>query len=156
MGLCRGFNLMLGVAVSPAALERHWPLAAIPVTYVAAVTLLSRGEVLGGTRSTGRVALTLVLGVVAALTVLSLQARGSLIAGLGLTALLAWRVVPPFLRAVRSPSVTTIRQAVGIGVLSLVLVDGVIAAVNAGMIYCLVLLATALLAGRLARAFAVT
>ena len=50
MGLCRGLNLLLGVAAAPAVLPSAWLLAVFPVTYIAAVTALSRGEVHGGRR----------------------------------------------------------------------------------------------------------
>ncbi|HET7219672.1 MAG TPA: UbiA family prenyltransferase, partial [Vicinamibacterales bacterium] len=38
MGLCRGLNLMLGVAATPAALGSAWYLAILPVAYITAVT----------------------------------------------------------------------------------------------------------------------
>jgi 4-hydroxybenzoate polyprenyltransferase len=156
MGLCRGLNVLLGMAAVPAAMRVSWPVAGIVVAYIAAVTLVSRGEVLGGARRVIAAALALLAGVLAALTALSATAPGSKIAGLALTGLLAWRVGPAFWRAWQQPAAGPIRHAVVTGVLSLVLVDAVIAAVYTGMIYCLALLATALLAGRLARSFAVT
>ena len=48
MGLCRGLNLVLGIAAVPSALAGHWPLALLSLVYVAAVTVVSRGEVHGG------------------------------------------------------------------------------------------------------------
>ncbi len=50
MGLCRACNLLLGIAAAPAALTSGWPVALIPLAYIAAVTALSRGEVHGGRR----------------------------------------------------------------------------------------------------------
>jgi 4-hydroxybenzoate polyprenyltransferase len=73
-----------------------------------------------------------------------------------LVGLLSWRVLPPFWRAIAMPDAAAIRLAVRTGVLSLVLLDAVIAAAYAGMIYSLAVLATAVLAGWLARRFAVT
>jgi 4-hydroxybenzoate polyprenyltransferase len=156
MGLCRGLNLLLGMAAVPRVIAGYWPLGLLPLVYIAAVTALSRGEVLGGVRRTATAALAAIAAVLLALAVLSVSARGSIAGALVLTALLAWRVLPPFAAARREPSPGRIRQAVMTGVLSLLLLDAVIAAAYAGMIYCLALLATALLAGRLARAFAVT
>jgi len=71
-------------------------------------------------------------------------------------AVLAWRVLPPFWQAARVPQPPQIRRAVRSGVLSLALVNAVIAASYAGIIYSLAVVATALLAGWLARLFAVT
>jgi 4-hydroxybenzoate polyprenyltransferase len=156
MGLCRGLNLLLGMAAVPGTIATFGPLAHLPLTYIAAVTALSRGEVLGGARATATGALAAVGTVLLALTVLSVTASSSVAAALIITALLGWRVVPALAAARRHPSPDAIRYAVRTGVLSLVLLDAVIAAAFAGMIYCLALLAAAVLAGRLARAFAVT
>ncbi len=51
MGLCRTGNLLLGIAVVPALLESNWYLGLLPLVYVAAITLISRGEVHGKNRS---------------------------------------------------------------------------------------------------------
>jgi 4-hydroxybenzoate polyprenyltransferase len=156
MGTCRALNLLLGVAAVPAALATGWPLAAIPFVYITAITALSRGEVAGGTRPTALISLALLIGVLAALTTLALQPPGPPAAALLLTLFLAWRVIPPFWRAFQTGGPRAIRRAVRAGVLSLVLVDAVIAATYADMIYSLAVLATAGLAAALARLFPVT
>jgi len=156
MGMCRALNLLLGIAAVPATLAAEWPLAAIPLVYIAAVTAVSRGEVWGGTRSTAMVALVLLVGVLAALSVLALQPPGPSAMGLLLTLFLTWRVIPPFWQAFRAGGPASIRLAVRAGVLSLVLVDAVIGASYAGMIYSLAILATAGVATALARLFPVT
>ena len=48
MGLCRGLNLMLGMAVAPDTLGQHVWIALIPFAYIWSVTALSRSEVHGG------------------------------------------------------------------------------------------------------------
>src|SRR5687768_18126364 len=48
MAACRALNLMLGVAAVPAVLPAAWPIAAVPLLYIYAITVLSRGEVHGG------------------------------------------------------------------------------------------------------------
>lgn len=48
MGLCRALNLGLGISAAPAVLASHWPLMGLPLVYIAAVTVLSRGEAHGG------------------------------------------------------------------------------------------------------------
>lgn len=158
MGLCRALNLMLGVAAAPEALATAWPLGLLPLSYIAGVTLVSRGEVHGGTRPVAGVAFVLVAGVVVALAVLALGAPGrfAVLGTLALVAALAWRVLPAFWRTLRDASPAAIRTAVRTGVLSLVLVDAVIAGAYADIIYSLAVLAVGLMAVRLARLFAVT
>jgi 4-hydroxybenzoate polyprenyltransferase len=156
MGLCRALNLGLGMSAAGGALAGHWPLGLVPWTYIAAVTVVSRGEVLGGSRGVGTLALGLLTAVLLALFWVSAHGPASSLPPLVLTGWLAWRVLPPFWEARRHPRPRAIRRAVRTGVLSLVLLDAVLAAAYAGMIYALAVLATALLAGWLARRFAVT
>jgi 4-hydroxybenzoate polyprenyltransferase len=154
MGLCRGLNLLLGVSVVPHALEQTWMLGALPLVYIAAVTALSRGEVHGGRRGVAAYALLSLTVVLAALFGLAGVARSW--AGVVLAAVLGWRVLPPFAAAYRSPDAGRIRSAIRTGVLSLVILDAVIGATYRGPIYGLLILATGVVAGALARVFAVT
>jgi len=155
MGLCRGLNLMLGMAAAPRILELAWYLAILPVVYIAAVTAVSRGEVHGGRRGIAAFALISLVLVLFALLGLSVNGATPWWAA-ALTAVLAWRVLPAFVAVYRNPDPGRIRQAVRAGVLALVLLDAVIGASYGGPLYSLLILATAVLAGSLARVFAVT
>jgi 4-hydroxybenzoate polyprenyltransferase len=167
MGLCRALNLMLGVAIVPMALAWAWPLGLLPLTYIAAVTMVSRGEVHGARRpvlvaATGLVTLVgiALIGIVLSRTGVDLTARGFTplhpVWALALVAGLLWRVIPAFLRAASTSAPGDIRHAVRTGVLSLVVLDAVIAASYAGIMGSLTVLATGVLAWWLARLFAVT
>ena len=156
MGLCRGLNLLLGVAAVPAVLAGSWPLGFIPLFYIAGVTALSRGEVHGGSRQAAAIALISLGAAFAGLLLVALRSGANLVPALLLLAALAWRVVPPFLAARARPEPAAIRTAVKRGVLSLVLVDATIGAAYAGPVYAAIILATGLVAGMLARWFAVT
>lgn len=156
MGLCRGLNLLLGVAAVPAALAGRWVLALLPFTYICGVTALSRGEVSGGKRGTALFSLLSMTLVLVGLTLTAMNAQELPWAGLALTVALAWRLLPPFWRAYKDSAAGPIRAAVKTGVLSLVLLDAVIGASYAGVLFGGVILATALLAALLSRAFAVT
>ncbi|CAN5661614.1 UbiA family prenyltransferase [soil metagenome] len=156
MGLCRASNLLLGMAAVPSALETSWALGFIPLSYIWAVTALSRGEVHGGDRRVATAALLFLCGAIGALVVLTLRSGNPSFPGLALAAALMWRVLPPFWRARQDPTPATIRTAVGRGVLSLVLVDAAIGAAYAGGPYAAIILAVGLVAGLLARMFAVT
>lgn len=156
MGGCRGLNLLLGVAAVPALLPSRWPLGLIPLVYIAAVTLVSRGEVHGGKRGAAGLALISLGGVILALAGLPAQPGGSRVAAWAVLVLLAARVLPPFWRVYRTPEPARIRQAVRAGVLSLVLVDSALAAAFAGPLYAAGVLVTGVVAAGLARLFSVT
>ena len=158
MGLCRALNLGLGIAAAPAVLASHWPLMVFPLVYIAAVTVLSRGEVHGGKRPVARLALVMTGLVVAGLAVLAGAQTSGLpfVAALLVAGILGWRVLGPMARAARALDPASIRQAVRAGVLSLVLLDTVIAITYADIMYGWAVLATGFVASRLARWFAVT
>lgn len=156
MGACRGLNLLLGVSAAPALLGALWPLALIPVAYIAAITAVSRGEVHGGGGRTGWFAVGLIGAVLATLAVLGLTGGQPAWATLPFVALLAWRVAPPFVAAARTPTPALIGAAVRAGVLSLILLDAALAAAFAGPLAGVAVLALWPLSLWLARLFAVT
>ena len=156
MGACRGLNLLLGVSAAPAALGALWPLALIPVAYIAAITAVSRGEVHGGGGRTGWLAVGLIGAVLAVLAALGIAGSQPAWAALPFVALLAWRVLPPFVAAARHPQPALVGAAVRAGVLSLILLDAALAAAFAGPLHGLAVLALWPLSLGLARLFAVT
>jgi 4-hydroxybenzoate polyprenyltransferase len=95
-------------------------------------------------------------GVLVALTAIALGAGEKRFAALVLVAALGYRILPPFRQVLKDPRPPVIRQAVKVGVLSLVLVDAAISAAYAGPLYGAAVLGTALVAGSLARLFSVT
>jgi 4-hydroxybenzoate polyprenyltransferase len=156
MGTCRALNLLLGVAASPPALASAWPLALIPLLYITGVTAISRGEVHGGTGRLAVGALVSLGAATAGLLVVVARAGDRWLPAAFLAGALVWRVAPPFLRAARTLDPPAIRVAVRRGVLSLVILDAAIAAAYAGPVYAAAVLAVGLVAGFLARLFAVT
>ena len=157
MGVCRGGNLILGVSAVPAVLTERWFLALIPIVYIAAVTAVSRGEVEGGQRQTGVLAIVLVLLVLAAVLGLGgLVTPYRWLATLPFALLFAGLVLPAFGKATQDPGPATIQKAVKAGVLSLIVLDAAIAAGFAGWPYGLAVLSLLPLSMGLARLFAVT
>jgi 4-hydroxybenzoate polyprenyltransferase len=156
MGLCRGLNLLLGVSAVPMALGDRWYLALLPIAYVAAITAVSRGEVHGGSRAVGGLALALLGSVLLGLGLLGMTAGGSLLALAPFWLFFAWRTLPPFVAAWQTPAAETIRAAVGAGVMALIALNAVIAAAYGGPVAGLVVLALMLPADGLRRLFAVT
>lgn len=122
MGLCRGLNLLLGVSILPDAV---WPwvwVALVPIAYIAAITMISRGEVHGGNPVVLRIAgllYALVIGCVSALA----QTRHQLGTALPFLLLLGYYIFPPLWRAVREPIGPNIGRAVKAGVLSLIVLN---------------------------------
>ena len=115
MGLCRGLNLLLGVAAVPAALMTSWPVALTSFAYIVGVTALSRGEVTGGRAANGVAALVLLGASLTGLVVLAVNSETGRLAALALTLVLGWRVFPPFWEAYRQPAPGPIRKAVKTG-----------------------------------------
>ena len=156
MGACRGGNLLLGVSAVPAAVSDRWYLALIPIIYIAAITAISQGEVRGGKKTTGIIAIALIAIVISSILGLGLLREYSLLITLPFLALFTALVLPPFIKAATNPSPELIQTAVKAGVLSLIVLDATIAAGFANWIYGLLLLALLPVSRLLARIFAVT
>ena len=156
MGACRGGNLLLGVSAVPAAVGDRWYLALIPIIYIAAITAISQGEVRGGKKTTGIMAIALIAIVISSILGLGLLSEYSLLITLPFLALFTALVLPPFIKAATNPSPELIQTAVKAGVLSLIVLDATIAAGFANWIYGLLLLALLPLSRFLAPIFAVT
>jgi 4-hydroxybenzoate polyprenyltransferase len=155
MGLCRGGNLLLGVSVGMGLADR-WFLALLPIVYIAAVTAISRGEVQGGKRETGILALVLAGLVISGILGLGFLPMYHLPSVIPFVLLFAGLVLPKFIKATQDPSAETIRQAVKSGVLALIVMDAAVAAGFAGWIYGAMVLLLLPLSILLARLFAVT
>lgn len=156
MGACRGGNLLLGVSAIPEAVGDRWYLALIPIIYIAAITAISQGEVRGGKKTTGIVAIALIGLVISIAIGLGTLPEYTLLITLPFLILFTALVVPPFTKAALTPSPELIQTAVKAGVLSLIVLDATIAAGFSNWIYGLLLLALLPLSRFLARIFAVT
>ena len=156
MGLCRGFNLLLGISVVPGMVGKLWFLALISIIYIAAVTTLSRGEVYGAKVLTRIVSLLLVGVVIAGLLGLGLLEDYQFLAALPLMVLFVVQVWQPMKKATCDPSPEQVRIAVKTGVLSLIILDATITAGFASFPYGLLVLCLLPISMLLAQMFAVT
>jgi len=156
MGLCRGGNLLLGMSAAPAMVGEYWYLALISITYIAAITSLSQGEVHGAKGKTPAIALLLIISVIAGLLGLELLPNYHILKALPAIALFAGYLLPSVVQAVRQPTPAQIRNAVRSGVLSLVILDAAIATGFAGLPYGLLILCLLPISIALAQIFAVT
>ncbi len=122
MGLCRGGNLLLGMSAAWPALLVWWPVALVPVIYIAAITLISQDEVHGGKRAFLYLAGLLYLLVHTAQGSVAFF-RGNFSGALLLIVLHAFLIGKPLLAAIRTPVGPLIGKAVKAGVLSLIVMN---------------------------------
>lgn len=156
MGSCRGGNLLLGAALIPASLSYLWPLAFIPIVYIASITLISQGEVHGGSKSTGFLATFLVGLVTAVLLCLSILDVYTFATALPFAILFGVMVLPVFVSAASDPVPGKIKTAVKRGVISLIILNSTLAAGFAGFIPGLIVLALLPVSYGFSKLFAVT
>jgi len=171
MGLCRGGNLLLGISVMPELVLGAGGLLLIPLIYIAAITMVSRGEVNGGHSGTLQLASGMYVLVILLVTIAKpllfkyltgpFLDQGSLAvlnfwAMAALLALLAYFIFPPLFQAIRNPEGKKVMRAVKAGVISLIVLDAALAAGFAGLGWGLLILALLPLSRLLARLFAVT
>jgi 4-hydroxybenzoate polyprenyltransferase len=156
MGLCRGGNWLLGISAIPGMVWHHSLIALVPIIYIAAITLLSRGEVHGGDRRASLWALGLLATVAAGLALLGYLPDYTCRVMVPFGLLWAINVVPAFLKTLHTPTPELIRRAVRTGVISLIVLDSAIAAGFSHWLYGLGVLALLPLSRMLANRFAVT
>jgi 4-hydroxybenzoate polyprenyltransferase len=126
MGICRGLSLLLGLSILPAQLQTLSFLGIIPIIYIAAITMISQGEVHGGKKP-------VLLGAIA-LYVLAMGIlffsflRDSSLAALLFVGAWAVMVFVPLRNAYVNSSGPMIGKAVKAGVLGLILMDAAWAA----------------------------
>lgn len=130
MGVCRGLNLLLGMSVI--GFPVMWWMALIPVMYIGAITLVSRGEVNGSNRSHIRVAFFLYILVVTIVAGLYRYGVTSMWYALPFMIVFCLMILIPLWWAYRENTPDNIRRAVKAGVISLILLDACIAVIFAG------------------------
>ncbi|MEX0288271.1 MAG: UbiA-like protein EboC [Flavobacteriaceae bacterium] len=154
MGVCRGLNLILGMSVLgiiPSALY-----ALIPLVYIFAITMISRGEVHGNNKNHllwAAVLYILVIFAVLTIVPISLANIYELVPYLLFFSVLIFR---PLIRAYRVNSPENIKKAVIGGVLALILLDASLAVGFSSWWYGLLVVLLLPLSIWLSRIFAVT
>src|SRR5690625_515944 len=156
MGLCRGGNFLLGGSLLPSGLAHIWYIALIPIIYISAITLISRGEVEGGSRLHGKTALFMIVFVLLLIPLFSLFQEFNFLISLPFYLLFAYMVLPPFKKASDSLMADDIRKAVKRGVVSLVIFNSVLAAGFAGWTAGVIVVLLFPLSAGVARLFSVT
>ena len=155
MGLCRGLNLLLGISIIPSEIQHWWFLAILPIVYIGAITMISRGEVHGGSKKTLYFAALLYTVVIAAIITLA-RIKGNLLNALIFILPFAVMIFSPLLMAIQKPIGKYIGQAVKSGVIALILMNAAWASafgIFNVAIFIVILLPVSVLLGK---AFAVT
>lgn len=154
MGFCRACNLLLGISM----LEWNHIYAIfgiVPMTYIFAITMISRGEVHGGKRTTLYIAAFLYLLVMAALLVVSFD-RATLPQTLPFVAFFSLMIFIPLQKAIIKPEGPRIGKAVKFGVISLIIMNASWAAAVDNLVLAFIIIALLPVSLLLARLFAVT
>lgn len=155
MGLCRALNLLLGVSVVPELAWRMSWLGLFPLIFITAVTVISRGEVLGGDKKALRLSLVMYLLLAVGLLGLGIW-RDSLPEALVFAACWFFMAVRPLRKAFHTLAPADVRASVKAGVLSLIILDATYAAVFAGWLPALAVALLLPVSIGLAKLYAVT
>ena len=155
MGLCRGGNLLLGMSMMISSLHQFWWIGIIPVLYIAAITMISRGEVHGGNRSILYFAGFLYIIVSISQIVMSYQ-FGNLFITLPFVFLHIFLIFNPLIVAIKNPIGPNIGKAVKAGVLALIVMDAAWVSVSGNYPVAIGVLLLLPLSIKIAKMFAVT
>ena len=128
MGLCRGLNLLLGVCIIPDQVERYWYLAIVPIVYIAAITMISRGEVHGGSKKTLYSALGLYGLVIASVVYFAIINEAPIPITMAFLGAFGAMIMIPLFKAIKNPIGPNIGKAVKSGVIALIILNAAWAA----------------------------
>lgn len=156
MALCRAFNLLLGVSMIAGMLSDYWLLFFIHLSYISAVTLISKGEVNGGDKKMLITAFILYIMAIFVVIMLIFTPHFHLVQALPFLAVLAYLIFSSLIKALQTLEPMVVRRAVKFGILSLIVLDAAIAAGYAGWLYGLLMLLLLPLSMVLGKKFAVT
>lgn len=155
MGLCRGLNLLLGISIIPDLLSNYWFIGIVPVAYIAAITMISRGEVHGGSKQSLYGAVGLYGAVILCILYLSYTKDTLLYSSLFLL-LFSLMIFRPLFRAIRKPIGPLIGKAVKAGVIALIIMNAAWAAAFGSIYFAFTILLLLPISMLLAKLFAVT
>ncbi len=156
MGTCRGLNLLLGMAVAGMVFQTTWYYALIPVVYIFAITLISRGEVHGDNKKHLLFSMLLYALVISAITLLLPDHQNNLLVVIAFLAAFGYMIYRPLIAAYADNSPANIKKAVISGVLGLVLMDGAMAAGHSPWWYAVIIILLLPVSMALSKIFAVT
>ncbi len=155
MGFCRGLNLLLGISIFPSAVQQYWFIGFVPVLYIAAITMISRGEVHGGKKNTLYGAALMYFVVITSIVLISFI-NNTLVYTMVFLLLFAILIFPPLLKAIHNPTGAAIGKSVKAGVIALIAMNAAWAACFDAFYFALLIVLLLPLSLLLAKLFAVT
>lgn len=155
MGVCRGCNLLLGMSIVSYSLQHYWYISIIPVMYIYAITMISRGEVHGGKKNTLRLALILYFIVILSILVFSFL-NNTITYVMPFLIAFCFLILVPLYRAIKNPQGTLIGNAVKSGVIALIPMNAAWAAGFGDLYFAVLIIFLFPVSWLLARIFAVT
>jgi 4-hydroxybenzoate polyprenyltransferase len=156
MGLCRGLNLLLGISILVSQLSQWWALAFIPVIYIASITMISRGEVHGGSKNLLYAASFFYILVIASILYLAVVNKSGIYFAIVFLLLFAWMIFNPLIKAMKQPSGKNIGKAVKAGVIGLILMNASWASAFNAIYFAIIITLLLPVSIGLAKMFAVT
>ncbi|MBC31397.1 MAG: ubiquinone biosynthesis protein UbiA [Muricauda sp.] len=151
MGVCRALNLLLGISVF--GQFTHLEYLVIPLLFISAVTLVSRGEVHG--KNQNPILLAAFLYVLVICCVIFFQ-ESKYMATLPFVVLFALMVFMPLFKAYKANTPENIMKAVKAGVLSIILLNAAIAVGHSNVLLGILMLLLLPLSILLSKIFSVT
>jgi 4-hydroxybenzoate polyprenyltransferase len=157
MGACRSANLVLGMTAYHYGIGAVWYVALIPLVYIAAITMISRGEVHGKNKKALMGGMGMYLLITSAIIAIALAERGiDAWESLPFIALFGIMIYPPLWKAIRKQEPALIGKAVKSGVIALIILNAALASAFAGILPGMVIIFLLPLSLWLAKIFAVT
>lgn len=155
MGVCRGLNLWLGLSILSYSFNQWQILGIIPLIYIFSITMISQGEVHGGSIRNLYIGGFLYLTVICFILTIA-RVKDNLLPALLFLLPFAFMIFSPLVKAIDDPVGKNIGKAVKAGVISLILLDAAWAA-TFGAVYAAIAIAFLLpISIWLSKRFAVT
>jgi len=155
MGLCRTLNLGLGMSVYEMEFIAYINLLAIPLLYIGAITLISKGEVHGSKKWPMLVAFAIYL-VIHMSQLFYANQQNHLFHALFFVLIHGYLIYPPLLKAYQHPIGQNIGMAVKSGVLSLIVMNAAWTSIGEQWFIAIFVFSLLFLSKFLAKQFAVT
>jgi 4-hydroxybenzoate polyprenyltransferase len=157
MGMCRAGNLLLGISVAPELIQSPLSLIGlIPLIYVAAITMISRGEVHGENKKALFFGAGLYAFIISCILSMSYLNGPDYWQTIPFLLGLAYMIFPPLIKAIRTQDPKLIGKSVKAAVISLIILNASVAAAFSGWKIGVIVLLLLPISLWLARKFAVT
>ena len=155
MGLCRGVNLLLGISIIEQSLTAWWWVSIVPIIYISAITMISRGEVHGGNKNHLYFA-GFLYALVSIFQCFVAYQLGSFTLTILFVLLHIYLIFKPLTQAINNPIGSNIGKAVKAGVLSLIVMDAAWVAASGNWALAIFVLILLPISMRIGKYFAVT